>query len=39
MLEKFASYIKNESVDYNVALKELNTIQHYKSNGSPKIQV
>ena len=35
MLDNFASYIKNESVDY-VILKELNLIQHYKSQGQPK---
>ena len=33
MLENFASYIKNKSVNYDIILKELNTVQHYKSQG------
>ena len=36
MLENFASYIKNKSVDYNVILKELYTIQNYKTQRRPK---
>ena len=35
MLENFASYIKNKSVDY-VILKELYTIQNYKTQRRPK---
>ena len=36
MLENFASYNKNKSVDYNVILEELTTIQHYKSKERPE---
>ena len=36
VLENFASYIKNKSVDYNVILKELYTIQNYKTQRRPK---
>ena len=36
MLENFASHVRNKGSEYDIILKELNHIQHYKPLGRPK---
>ena len=39
MLENFVSYLRNKGEDYNKMLKEIEEIQHYKSQGRPKYSI
>ena len=39
MLENFFSYLRNKGKDYNKMLKEMEEIQHYKSQGRPKYSI